>query len=314
MRIELGTSAKVVLEEANVFRTSGSALEQHLRGEKLAQSGGDAWRDVEAQIIRRPAHEDGVLVPALAEPLLVWITSGSAYVEERELDGDWHGRRVSEGDFFLTQADAPYMMRWRGEAETPFEVLHLYIGLPLLALAAEEIMGSGAIPRLRDVSGARDAVLSGLLTGLLSELTAGYPPSGNFVRGIAQSLAIHLVRHHAEAGPSARKTGEQLPAFRLRQAVSAMLTRLDQPFDLDEMAHAAGMSRFHFSRAFRNSMGQSPSVWFATQRILRAKQLLRETDRTILDISLQLGYGSPSHFAHVFRRETGVTPRDYRKS
>lgn len=302
----------VELKEHDVFRTSGSALEQHLRGQKLAQSDGDAWRGLEAQIIRRAAHEDGVLVPALAEPLLVWITVGSAYIEERELDGDWIGRHVSEGDFFLTHANAPYMMRWRGEADAPFEVLHLYIGLPILATAAEEIMGSGAVPRLRDISGASDAVVSGLLTGLRSELTAGYPPSASFVRGITQSLAIHLVRHHADVGLSARKTGEQLPAYRLRQAVSVMLTQLDQPFDLKKMADAAGMSRFHFSRAFRNSMGHSPSAWFIRQRISRAKQLLRETDRTILEISLELGYGSPSHFAQVFRRETGVSPSDYR--
>lgn len=104
----------------------------------------------------------------------------------------------------------------------------------------------------------------------------------------------------------------QLPAFRLRRAVTFMQAHLTEAFDLEKVALAVGMSRFHFSRAFRNSMGQSPSTWFIRQRITQAQQLLRETDRSIIEISLDVGYASPSHFAQIFRRETGVSPTDYR--
>jgi len=293
-------------------RTSGLALEQHIRGQKLAQSEGEAWHGLEAQIFRRPPCEDGVLVPALAEPLIVWIINGSAHVEESELDGTWQGRHVSAGDFFLTHADSPYMMRWQSDAAAPFDVLHLYVGLPILMRAGEEVMGPSAVPRLRDVSGESDALLSALLMGLRIELMADHPPSAIFVQGIAQSLAIHLVRTYAASSQSIRRRRDQLPAFRLKQAVARMLARLDEPFDLEVMAQAAGMSRFHFSRAFRNSMGESPSAWFIRQRLARARQLLRETDRPIVDIALEVGYGSPSHFAQIFRRETGVSPSDYR--
>jgi AraC family transcriptional regulator len=45
----------------------------------------------------------------------------------------------------------------------------------------------------------------------------------------------------------------------------------------------------------------------------RARQLLLETDRSIIDIGLDVGYSSPSHFSQVFKRQVGVTPSHYRK-
>lgn len=47
-------------------------------------------------------------------------------------------------------------------------------------------------------------------------------------------------------------------------------------------------------------------------KIAEAQRLLRETDKGIVEVSLDLGYSSPSHFAQVFRRLTGVSPSDYR--
>jgi AraC family transcriptional regulator len=49
------------------------------------------------------------------------------------------------------------------------------------------------------------------------------------------------------------------------------------------------------------------------QRIARAQQLIRETSRSQIEIALEVGYTSPSHFAQVLRRKTGLTPSDYRR-
>jgi len=47
-------------------------------------------------------------------------------------------------------------------------------------------------------------------------------------------------------------------------------------------------------------------------RMAEARRLLRETDRSVIDIGLDVGYSSPSHFAQIFRRKVGVSPTDYR--
>ena len=72
------------------------------------------------------------------------------------------------------------------------------------------------------------------------------------------------------------------------------------------------MSRFHVSRAFHNTMGHSPSRWFILRRVERAKDMLRDTEKQIIEVAMDVGYESPSHFAKLFRAETGLSPKQYR--
>jgi len=58
-------------------------------------------------------------------------------------------------------------------------------------------------------------------------------------------------------------------------------------------------------------MGPSPSLYHTMLRMDEARRLLRETKRSVVDVALEVGYANPSHFARVFRRETGLSPRDY---
>lgn len=64
---------------------------------------------------------------------------------------------------------------------------------------------------------------------------------------------------------------------------------------------------------FKRATGLSPSQYFIGLRMAQARQLLLETPRSIIDIGLEVGYSSPSHFSQVFRREVGVTPSIYRQ-
>lgn len=292
--------------------SASHALEQHIHGRKIVQSTGDAWEDVEAQIFHRAQREDEVLVPAVAEPMLVWVMSGEATVEERELDGDWRGGLVKAGSFYLTQTDAPYLMRWQAVPDQPFEVMHLYLGQDLVTRAALSLGLNPSRLRMRDVSGAQDALISGILIGLADELRDPHEPSPLFVKGLVESLTIHLLRHYADRDAATGRKPAQLPAWKLRKALEYMDAHLAEPFDLNQLADLCGMSRFHFSRAFHNTMGQSPSRWFILRRVEHAKHMLRDTEKQIIEVAMGVGYDSPSHFAKVFRSETGLSPRQYK--
>lgn len=287
------------------------ALEDRIPGRKIAQSHGDAWKEAEVQIFRRPQHEAEVLVPAVAEPLLVWIISGEAQIEERELTGEWTKSEVGSGSFFLTQTNAPYLMRWQADPDRPFEVLHLYLGLTLVNRAARSLDLNPSRLYMRDISGGQDAFISGVLSGLTAEIQTPHSASSLFVNGLLESLTVHLLRHYAQTQPSSRPA--QLPAWKLRKALDHMEAHLAEPFNLDFLAKLCGMSRFHFSRSFHNTMGQSPSRWFIRRRVDHAKELLSQANRSIIEIALTSGYESASHFAQMFRRETGISPRDFRK-
>ena len=165
--------------------------------------------------------------------------------------------------------------------------------------------------RLRDFSGFKDNFLSALLEGLHKELSSRHRGSSLFVEGVAQSLAVHLVRTYADETTQDYKGG--LPGFRLRKVRDLMITHLEDEFSLIRLAREAGMSEFHFSRVFKRTTGFKPSQCFIRLRMERARRLLRETNRSIIEIGLNVGYTSPSHFARIFRREIGISPSEYRR-
>ncbi|VFU08459.1 helix-turn-helix domain-containing protein [Methylocella tundrae] len=294
-------------------RTSPIGLEAHISGTTLISGDGPAWKDVFVQVFSRNRVQQPFLVPAVVEPLIVWVMSGSATVEERDLGGEWQASRVSVGDFFLTRSPVPYEMRWQADGDRPFQVMHLYVSIPLFEKVVREMQGKAyGNVTLRDVSGDRDTTISHVLSLLHGELVAEGGGSALFVEGLAQSLTVHLVRHYGIADTEARAQNA-LPGSKLRRAIAFMAARLDQPFDLDRLAREVGMSEFHFSRLFKTSTGVPPSLYFIRRRVAKAQKLLQETDTPIIEIGMTVGYSSPSHFAQIFRRETGLSPTDYRR-
>lgn len=294
-------------------RAASLTLEQLLPGKKVAQSEGDVWKDVDVQIFTRPVQEDEILVPAVAEPLLVWVIRGEANIEERELTGPWKQSKARAGTFYLTQTDTPYLMRWQGKANTCFEVLHLYLGLELVDRAAMSLNLTSSRIRMQDVSGGEDAFISGILSGLIAEMQSSVIANPLFVNGLLKSLTVHLLRQYADTKAKIKLRSTLLPTWKLRRVLDHMEAHLAEPFDLDCLAALCGMSRFHFSRSFRTTTGQTPSGWFMQRRVQKASEMLCKTNVPIIEIALEIGYESPSHFAQVFRRVTGVSPRDYRK-
>lgn len=292
-------------------RTSANGLQGHIRGERLATSDGVSSKEILVEIFVRERCEAHIVVPAVAEPLLVWVLSGQAIVEERTAHGPWEANTVVRGDFFLTTSPVPYEMRWQVTSPEPFVVMHVYLGLALLERAIAEA-GGGAI-QLREVSGGRDEGLSALLEQIRVELTRRGETSALLVQGVAQCLAVHLARHYVDAGAEDMSGRNALPAFKLKRVIQLMEQHLAAPFNLGDLARAISLSEYHFSRLFKRATGRSPSQYFIQLRMARARRLLIETERSIIDIGLDVGYGSASHFSQVFRREVGVAPSHYRK-
>jgi AraC family transcriptional regulator len=152
-----------------------------------------------------------------------------------------------------------------------------------------------------------------MLDQLRIELISERQPSPLFARSLAQALAVHLVRTYLDPHSVARR-GNALQAYKLRRVIEAMSERLADDFSLTHLAEIADLSEYHFSRMFKRATGLSPSQYFIRLRMARARHLLLETDRSIIDIGMEVGYSSPSHFSQVFRREVGVTPRAYRQA
>lgn len=293
--------------------TSAEGLERYIGGESLLRSHGVAWREIKAWILALPPEGDTLPLPSVSEPFLAWMLSGDVEFQERENDQPWITHRIQKGSFFLTAGGAPYDVRWRSLDSEPFEAMSVFIELPLLQRALEEVFGSDAAQaRLRDVSAFTDNVLNSLMERLREELMRSHA-SPLFVQGIAQAIAIHLARNYGETVEEARSGSPSLPGYKLQQITDWMADHLAEEFSLEQLAAQAGLSKFHFQRLFKRALGVSPSRYHINLRMNLARRLLRETQKSVVEIALEIGYTNPSHFAQLFRREAGLSPSDYRR-
>jgi AraC-like DNA-binding protein len=85
------------------------------------------------------------------------------------------------------------------------------------------------------------------------------------------------------------------------------------PLDVPALARVAHVSPAHFTRTFRATFGETPYRYLQRRRVERAMFLLRETDRSVTDIGLEVGYTSPGTFSRTFRDIVGRSPRTYRR-
>jgi len=89
---------------------------------------------------------------------------------------------------------------------------------------------------------------------------------------------------------------------------------LEGDLTVDHLASIACLSTFHFARAFKVAVGQSPHRYISDKRLERAKALLTGADRSLVDIALALNFSGQANFTRAFRQATGQTPGRYRRN
>lgn len=99
---------------------------------------------------------------------------------------------------------------------------------------------------------------------------------------------------------------------RLLRARDAMDRAYPEPLDVTAIASVAHVSAAHFIRCFRAAFGETPHRYLQRRRVERAMFLFRETDRSVTDVCLDVGFGSLGTFSRTFREVVGETPSAYR--
>jgi AraC-like DNA-binding protein len=99
----------------------------------------------------------------------------------------------------------------------------------------------------------------------------------------------------------------------LRDAKDLMDRDYCEPLDLDAIARAAGYSRYHFIRAFRNTYGSTPRDYLSARRVERARELLRTANLTVTEICFLVGFSSLGSFSARFKEDVGLSPSEYRE-
>jgi AraC family transcriptional regulator len=145
----------------------------------------------------------------------------------------------------------------------------------------------------------------------------GVTPQRPYAEALSTLLAHELLRLNNGAREQSN-AGAYLRgglAVRQRNRVADYLEEhLDGNVSLATLAELAQLSRFHFSRAFKQSFGVPPHRYLVRRRLERAKVLLADTDTSVTEIAMAVGYLDTSSFTTAFRKHTGLTPTRYRCS
>jgi AraC-like DNA-binding protein len=116
------------------------------------------------------------------------------------------------------------------------------------------------------------------------------------------------------AQPAAGASRGGMTPRALRRVRDHIDAHLAQNISLEALAEVAGLSRCHFARAFKQSVGIAPHSFVMQRRLERAERLLAETDFSLCQVALDSGFSDQSHFSSCFRRHFGVSPRSFRRS
>jgi AraC family transcriptional regulator len=105
-----------------------------------------------------------------------------------------------------------------------------------------------------------------------------------------------------------------LAAWQTKRVIDYIEERLGAKLTVKDIAAAIELSKSHFTRAFKSTMGTSPMVYIAARRVERAKRMMIISTESLTDIALNCGFADQSHLNRQFRRAVGVTPGQWRRS
>jgi AraC family transcriptional regulator len=106
----------------------------------------------------------------------------------------------------------------------------------------------------------------------------------------------------------------RLAPCQLRRVTQYVDAHLAEEIQLKTLADMVGLSRSHFSRAFKVSTGLAPHRWQLQARIAKAKRLLLESDHPIAQIAIDTGFADQAHFTRTFGRAAGESPRAWQRA
>ncbi|MCG6135510.1 MAG: AraC family transcriptional regulator [Nostoc sp. LLA-1] len=288
------------------MRVSHSSINQNPRL-PIVSSQNLGWESVVVEEYQQPSG--GMEFPAEVDPVIILILTTQPHRTHESVGNYHHIGLYRQGDLCITPSGIPSSYY----AEDNHHYLYVQISSSFLQQVAEEALELN--PNRVDVMPAfqvRNPQLEQLLRLLQTELHQGGRLGRLYIDSLANALVVNLLQDYSAIHPRITQFNRGLGNHKLLQITHYIDEALDQDIKLADLAQLAQMSQSHFSRLFKQSMGLSPHQYLLQQRVERAKQLLKHTNQSLVEIALACGFDSHSHFTRQFRQITGITPKAYR--
>jgi AraC family transcriptional regulator len=133
-----------------------------------------------------------------------------------------------------------------------------------------------------------------------------------YLESLCMLAALELGAIHKDKAGTALRPAGRLAKVHAETVIEYVDTNLARDIGLNELAGLVGLSRFHFARAFKRTVQESPYQYLLHRRIERAQALLKSTDMSVAEVAVAVGFRNTTRFIRAFRRTSGRTPGAYR--
>jgi AraC family transcriptional regulator len=294
-----------------------SEYNQYVPGKLIVSSTLYHWKESVFNAFSFPNFQEDGPAPGLPNYAIGFLYSGNVHGECSINRGPWK-KRVSEIKTIDLWPPC-HELNWRwwpiNDNDPPIKIASVQLSVEHIQKTAIEALDTDSarieMPNKQNV---QDPFIEQILLATKDELERGNPCGRLYGETAAQMLALHLLSKHCTINPRIADYRHGLSKSTLRCVVDYIETNLNQEISLESLSSLADLSSYHFLRLFKQSTGETPLQFIIRCRMEKAKELLAQTDLSVLEIALEVGYESPNHFIHLFKRFTSVTPSHYRKS
>ena len=194
------------------------------------------------------------------------------------------------------------------EAETGFDTVELSLSSALLDRVSAELE-PGRFRRFETRHLLRDARIEHLARALESDFRAGSPGGSLFADSIGVALAVRLLGLETSEPDRPGRLSEA----QLQRVFDFIEAGIETPLSLETLSRVAGVSNSHLRTWFKAATGLTVHRYVLSRRVERARRLLLESDFSISEVAHRTGFAHQSHLAHWMRRQTGETPRGFKR-
>ncbi len=251
---------------------------------------------------------------------LLWIAlrdyrPGDLLTEHTHPDGVYHYVYAVKGSGWMKIGNAQHTITPGQLFLTPPGEVHSFYSdtnEPLLSIElkfqiSDEELAS-QLPELPQAIMLQNTVLAKLIPVMWQERCEMQYGYNQILAAQTFEMLTRLLRIHNEANAN-----QATPAD-LQAVLSFINGHLSHKITLDDLLTVAHLDKTYFSKRFKRYMGITPMAYIRKARIEKAKNLMVFSDMSITQISEALGFQSIHHFSKVFRNDTGINPREYKRS
>ena len=250
--------------------------------------------DAEVGIVVRGSDEGPVTCKVAGSWKSAWPTTGSIWLRPTGVNSD--EARIDSANL---------------------QVLHLYLPTGVFTGLMDDY-NLPAVPgrSIRYSCGVQDGLINQIGLSVLSEMTCATAAGRMLVETSSLLLAARLAHSHSETEliRSPIGSGHRLDGGRLRRVLAYIEEHLAEDITVTDLANVACLSVFHFTRAFAATMGVPPHRYVSRRRLESAKTMIATGGASLSEIAFNCQFSSQSSFTRAFRRATGMTPNEYRRT